>query len=54
MSGTALEASSKNQAHLGHSGKFLTKSPEAFQPRDSLTTNVVRATGLEPEQGCPH
>jgi len=31
-----------------------TKNPEAFQLRDSLVFNEVRATGLEPERGCPH
>jgi hypothetical protein len=35
-------------------GAKPTKNPKAFQLRDSLKTNMVRATGLEPEQGCPH
>ena len=39
---------------LGNNEIDLTKSSEAFQLRNSLIFKMVRATGLEPEQGFPH
>ena len=29
-------------------------SPPAISPNMGDRSNMVRATGLEPEQGCPH